>query len=162
MSPRPSVPKQTGAGPRDAAEHPEGTGASDDAPRIQRERSIRLFGFGRRPLTAEQISEKAYSILNELLIRSVEEAWSFSELVDSHYIGFRKNGAVITNNLVLLRQEKDVVCWIKLSEIQLLQIQTPPAAQPLKEMVFWLPLACNEIAIQLTSDPPASDAGPPR
>jgi len=53
----------------------------------------------RRNLSGEQIVEKAYSILGEMLFKSAEEGWSFSDFVRNYYISFSKSGVAVSLDL---------------------------------------------------------------
>lgn len=110
-----------------------------------------MFGIPRRTLSKEQIAEKAYQILSELFFRSVMEGWSFRELAASSYIGFKKSGAVVAEHLSSLKQEKEVVCWIKLSEVEPLQMMVLPVESQISEIPFEVMLASIDIADQLTA-----------
>jgi hypothetical protein len=84
------------------------------------------------------------------LLRSAEEGWSFSDVASNYYISFSKSDVSVS--LREVQSAKDVICWIKLSEIPLLKAARPPMFEPVPAVPQEIMLAALEIAQRLTQE----------
>jgi hypothetical protein len=149
----PKVPNTTQSQAPSASTSPERADKHDlSKPTIRREERGFLSKFTRRQLSEQQIFERAYGILGEILLRSAEEGWSFSDVASNYYISFSKSGAGVSVSLREVQSAKDVICWIKLSEIPLLKAAGPPMFGPVPAVPQEIMLAALEIAQRLTQD----------
>jgi hypothetical protein len=149
----PKVPNTTQSQAPSASTPPERADKHDlSKPTIRREERGFLSKFARRQLSEQQIFQRSYCILDEMLLRSVEEGWSFSGVASNYYISFSKSGLGVSVSLREVQSAKDVICWIKLSEIPLLKAARPPMFGPVPAVPQEIMLAALEIAQRLTQD----------
>jgi hypothetical protein len=121
-------------------------------PRMRREARGFLSNLIGRKLSREKIIEKAYRMLGEMLFQSVEEGWSFSDFVSNNYITFSRSAVSVSPSLKAVQSVKDVICWIKLSEIASLKAVRPPMFGPVPAVPQEIMMAAVEIAQRLTQE----------
>ena len=127
---------------------PQSTSDNDD--QNESEPCIRRQSGVGEKLSMELIVERSYSILGEMLFKSVEEGWSFSAFVDTFYISFSKASVTVAPNLQVVQSDNEVICWLKLSKIPLLRTARPPRFGPIPAVPQELMMAAVEIATHLS------------